>query len=241
MLSLLFTIQLEGVLWGFGTALGELPPYFVARKARQLGKKHEDLEKLLNQSQPKNSPTTVKHQPETSTQIPQPNQPSFTDKIKQSVFNLVERHAFLTVTLMASIPNPLFDLAGLTCGHLLIPFWTFIAATTLGKAVFKVHLQMCFVIFSSSQPQIDYFLKILKSWNFNALSEFLQKAVDTQKKAFSGESEAGKSDSLVSVVWNVFITLMILYFVVSIVDSVAHEHFLNQKKRQKKIEKEKND
>jgi hypothetical protein len=29
--SILAQIQLEAVLWGIGTALGELPPYFISR------------------------------------------------------------------------------------------------------------------------------------------------------------------------------------------------------------------
>ena len=29
------------------------------------------------------------------------------------------------ILVCASIPNPLFDLAGITCGHFLVPFWTF--------------------------------------------------------------------------------------------------------------------
>ena len=157
------------------------------------------------------------------------------------VFSLVEKHAFVTVTLMASIPNPLFDLAGLTCGHLLIPFWTFITATTLGKAVFKVHLQLCFVIFSSSKPQIDYFLAKLRSWNFPRFSDILAKAVQSQKKAFSGTGESGKGGFLVGALWNLFITLMVLYFVVSIIDSVANEDHLNRqnKSKQKELLKEK--
>lgn len=32
-LGILLAVQLESFLWGFGTALGELPPYFVAKKA----------------------------------------------------------------------------------------------------------------------------------------------------------------------------------------------------------------
>lgn len=39
------------------------------------------------------------------------------------------------------IPNPLFDLAGITCGHFLVPFWTFFGATLIGKAVIKMHIQ----------------------------------------------------------------------------------------------------
>lgn len=40
------------------------------------------------------------------------------------------------------VPNPLFDLAGITCGHCLVPFWTFFGATLIGKAVIKMHIQV---------------------------------------------------------------------------------------------------
>ncbi len=32
MLGILFAVQIESFLWGLGTAIGELPPYFVAKK-----------------------------------------------------------------------------------------------------------------------------------------------------------------------------------------------------------------
>ena len=40
------------------------------------------------------------------------------------------------------VPNPLFDLAGITCGHFLVPFFTFFGATLIGKAFFKAHFQV---------------------------------------------------------------------------------------------------
>ena len=48
---------------------------------------------------------------------------------------------FISVS-SSSIPNPLFDLAGITCGHFLVPFWTFFGATLIGKAVIKMHIQV---------------------------------------------------------------------------------------------------
>ena len=36
-------MQIESFLWGFGTALGELPPYFVAKKAADI---NEELHKM---------------------------------------------------------------------------------------------------------------------------------------------------------------------------------------------------
>jgi vacuole membrane protein 1 len=123
-LEILFAVQLESILWGFGTAIGELPPYFVARAARLAGKEEEEeLEELKNESEK-----------------------SLMFRIKRKLFFLLQKYAFLTVTLCASIPNPLFDLAGIICGHFLIPFWTFFGAAMLGKAIIKVHLQVLFNI-----------------------------------------------------------------------------------------------
>lgn len=51
------------------------------------------------------------------------------------------------------IPNPLFDLAGITCGHFLVPFWTFFGATLIGKAIIKMHIQV--IISSYPLPNDD--------------------------------------------------------------------------------------
>lgn len=40
-------VIIEAFLWGLGTAIGELPPYFVARAASLAGKQHEELEEML--------------------------------------------------------------------------------------------------------------------------------------------------------------------------------------------------
>ena len=40
------------------------------------------------------------------------------------------------------IPNPLFDRAGITCGHFLVPFGSFFGATLIGKAIIKMHIQV---------------------------------------------------------------------------------------------------
>ena len=51
---------------------------------------------------------------------------------------LVARRGFLGVFLMAAWPNAFFDLCGICCGHLLMPFWTFFLATLAGKAGVKI-------------------------------------------------------------------------------------------------------
>ena len=64
------------------------------------------------------------------------------DKLKLRMEQAVTRVGFPGILLFASIPNPFFDLAGITCGHFLIPFWTFFGATLIGKAIVKMHLQV---------------------------------------------------------------------------------------------------
>ena len=41
-------VFLEAFLWGAGTAMGELPPYFVARAASAAGGMDEELEEIFD-------------------------------------------------------------------------------------------------------------------------------------------------------------------------------------------------
>jgi membrane protein YqaA with SNARE-associated domain len=47
----------------------------------------------------------------------------------------MRRYGDVTVFVMAAIPNPLFDLAGLASGSLRYPLWRFLGAAFLGKLV----------------------------------------------------------------------------------------------------------
>ena len=154
--------------WGAGTALGELPPYFIARAARLTGKYRfvrckpiwiavsgvqdeddEDLQEFqeLLESQEKG---------ESSSNL------DLMTRGKLFMHDLVQRVGFFGILAAASIPNPLFDLAGITCGHFLVPFWTFFGATLIGKAVIKMHIQKVFIIFLFSKHHVAWLLEIIK-------------------------------------------------------------------------------
>ncbi len=45
----------------------------------------------------------------------------------------MRRHGFATIVVLSAIPNPLFDLAGITAGALHMPVWRFLIACWLGK------------------------------------------------------------------------------------------------------------
>jgi uncharacterized membrane protein YdjX (TVP38/TMEM64 family) len=68
------------------------------------------------------------------------------ESAKVILYDNLQKYGFITILACASIPNPLFDLAGITCGHFRIPFRKFFTATFIGKAIIKVHIQMLFVI-----------------------------------------------------------------------------------------------
>ena len=44
--NIMSKVRLEAMMWGVGTALGELPPYFMARAARLSGYDPDDKEDL---------------------------------------------------------------------------------------------------------------------------------------------------------------------------------------------------
>ncbi|KAG8320341.1 Vacuolar membrane protease [Homalodisca vitripennis] len=115
-------VWLEATMWGAGTALGELPPYFFAKTARLTGiGQSGDLKDLMELEKKKKN-----H-----------NKLGYLDRAKLVVEDLIKRVGFFGILLCASVPNPLFDLAGIMCGHFLVPFWTFFGATLIGKAVIK--------------------------------------------------------------------------------------------------------
>jgi hypothetical protein len=60
----------------------------------------------------------------------------------------------------------LFDLAGLTCGHFLIPFWTFFGATLIGKAIVKVARPSVVLHIELSMRSLEY----RRSWRFDLVS-----------------------------------------------------------------------
>jgi vacuole membrane protein 1 len=102
------------------------------------------------------------------------------DRVKRFMYRNLKKHAFIVVTLFASIPNPLFDLAGLTCGHFMIPFATFFGATFIGKAIVKVSIQCFFVIFMFSAHHVENLLSIIEG-AIPSLSGYLSTSLEKQK------------------------------------------------------------
>ncbi|KAJ1921469.1 hypothetical protein IWQ60_006744 [Tieghemiomyces parasiticus] len=202
---ILHKVVWASLCWGAGTAIGELPPYFMARAAALSGRNNPELEAL----------NALKSGP----------QQALTLKMQGLVlvYNLLQRLGFIGIFLFASIPNPLFDLAGITCGHFLVPFHTFFTATFLGKSVVKSTIQTVTVIFLFSQGTLDGFLRLAERYS-PALRDKLAAAIRRQMDTLQGATPADKPTGAgrwAGTAWNGVIVLMLLYFVVSIMESCA--------------------
>nr|XP_009508498.1 PREDICTED: vacuole membrane protein 1 [Phalacrocorax carbo] len=143
--AIISKVRLEACMWGAGTAIGELPPYFMARAARLSGAEPDDEEYQEFEEMLEHAETAQ----------------DFASRAKLAVQNLVQKVGFFGILACASIPNPLFDLAGITCGHFLVPFWTFFGATLIGKAVIKMHIQKLFVIITFSKHIVEQMVSLI--------------------------------------------------------------------------------
>ncbi|XP_030023642.2 vacuole membrane protein 1 [Manduca sexta] len=199
--SIMSKVRVESMLWGAGTALGELPPYFMARAARLSGGGVAELNA---------------------------NDDSRTGRAKIMVQKLVQRVGFAGILACASVPNPLFDLAGLTCGHFLVPFWTFFGATVLGKAVIKMHIQKMFVIVAFNETLVGQVLSWVERIPYIGpkleapLLEFLR-----NQKARLHKNDSSTPDNQGSVLSNLlekFVLAMVVYFIVSIINALAQNY-----------------
>ncbi|EFA04843.1 vacuole membrane protein 1 isoform X1 [Tribolium castaneum] len=230
-LSIMSKVRLEAMCWGAGTALGELPPYFMARAARLSGIDPDDEDDDLKEFE------ELKRKQNNKTEL------TLIEKGKLFVEELVQRVGFLGILACASIPNPLFDLAGITCGHFLVPFWTFFGATLIGKAIIKMHIQKLFVIIAFNETLIVTALQWLKY--IPVVGEKLQvpfKAfLDGQKSKLhqSGGGAKVESGNVLSSIFEKFVVAMILYFIVSIVNSFAQSYYKRiHKKKTTKVAKD---
>ncbi|EAZ04406.1 hypothetical protein OsI_26550 [Oryza sativa Indica Group] len=226
--KILHEVHLEAVLWGIGTALGELPPYFLSRAASMSGRKLDELEELDASVSGEGFLSSTLHW------------------AKRWLMSHSQYLNFPTILLLASVPNPLFDLAGILCGQFNIPFWKFFLATLIGKAVIKVYIQTTLVITLCNNQLLDLVEKRIM-WVFgnvpmvSSVLPSLVAKLKTAKSKFLSASVAASASSVVketkwnlsfSLIWNTVVWLLIMNFIVQIITSTAQSYL----KRQQELE-----
>ncbi|KAF6025057.1 VMP1 [Bugula neritina] len=217
--SIMSKVRLEAMMWGVGTAIGELPPYFMARAAKLSDSEHdednEDIEEVLSiEEQEKINPNYAKEL-------------GILERTKVYMHDMVHKMGFFGILACASIPNPLFDLAGITCGHFLIPFWTFFGATLIGKAVIKMHIQQLVVIFAFSEQHVETFINMLKKIPQigDKIGQPFRDYLLSQRAKLHKDSTSTETEApWLGWVFEKLIMIMVIYFVISIINSFAQKY-----------------
>ncbi|KAE9606453.1 hypothetical protein Lal_00014006 [Lupinus albus] len=218
--SILPQVQLEAVLWGLGTAIGELPPYFISRAARLSGREVEAMEELDSDDKGIMAAQLI--------------------QIKRWFLSHAQYLNFLTILVLASVPNPLFDLAGIMCGQFGIPFWEFFFATLIGKAIIKTHIQTVFIISVCNNQLLDWIenefvwvlshVPVLSSAlpgiiaNLHAMKDKYLKAPHPVSSNVQGK----RWNFSFASIWNTIVWLMLMNFFVKIVNATAQSYLKKQ-------------
>jgi vacuole membrane protein 1 len=113
------------IIWGVGSALGELPPYLLAKKYD----KEEITLNFIKNKKILRLTETIKNKVQAKI--------DFTNK------NVI----FTSILLMSSWPNLTFDMCGLLCGYYDIELGEFLLPTVIGKGFIKAPLQSLVVLY----------------------------------------------------------------------------------------------
>jgi hypothetical protein len=213
--------------WGAGTAIGELPPYFVSLTASGSVTQSEEL----SRSDLRSSDTK-----DTSKRL------SKKERVEKFIRDAVRKYRWRFILPMAAIPNPLFDLAGLTCGALQIPFFDFFLPTLAGKALIKAPIQSLFVILVFSRGTFDWIstkvepLPLLK-WLWgklaNSFKSFSEPMPASLHEAMAQSNESGSfserlylmvTDISPGTIWNAVLGLAMSVFAFHALEHLARAY-----------------
>ncbi|KAK9076892.1 hypothetical protein SSX86_005227 [Deinandra increscens subsp. villosa] len=224
--SILPQVQVEAILWGLGTALGELPPYFISRAASISGEIIDVAEELDTSSSENNGVA------------------SNLNNVKRWFLSHAQYLNFFTILVLASVPNPLFDLAGIMCGQFGIPFWKFFLATLIGKAIIKTHIQTVFIISVCNNQLLDWIENEL-IWMLSfipgvasALPNIVAKLHAMKEKYMAAPLPVTSNikvkswDLSFASVWNLIVWLMLFNFFIKIVNSTAQSYLKKQQEKE---------
>ena len=215
------TIILPCFLQAAGTAIGEIPPYWMTRASRLAaiasGDDQGDAEEI-----PEELEANSKY--------------SYVNRLKIWMVRFLRQNGFYGVLLMASYPNMAFDLCGICCGHFLMPFWTFLSATFIGKAVIRNGYQSVVYIALCSEKYLEYLIRSLQylapdSWRIDQMiRDVLVESRESFKKLEdSADSPAKPMSSLASsfvFYWQLLMTIMLATFLLSCISQFAQHHQL---------------
>ena len=132
------------ILWGIGSALGELPPYLLTYNCDD-----ENLE-IIKNTKLKALCTNIYN------------------VIKNNIDCTNKNTIFLGILIMSSWPNLTFDMCGMLCGYYKLTMNEFLIPTVLGKGFIKAPIQ-CLIILYFYTNNLDYSITNYLPVNLNII------------------------------------------------------------------------
>jgi membrane protein YqaA with SNARE-associated domain len=196
-------IYLPCVLWGMGTAFGEIPPYALSYANTAAGKEDEQFREITADAASANT---------------------LYNRMMQWMIRFMQKHGFVGVFLMSAWPNAFFDLCGICCGHFQMNFWTFLIGTMLGKAGVKVAGQAAFFVTIFTKEHMASMILLLRRALPDELVDNLESTIVAKKASLEVGQAAHEADSnggLLKKGWNWLIFAIIVMFVLSCISAFA--------------------
>lgn len=133
----------------------------------------------------------------------------------------LKKHSFLLITLSGSIPNNFFDVLGVIAGAIRMPFLKFFAPTLLGKAVIKPTIQLAMTVGLFNKQSQSVVVNTMPSW-------FRERALTLISLT--------EGHSYVMTVKDTVIALLVVYFTVNGINSIASSTRLKKCKVSKRAD-----
>ena len=244
----LFLVTYPAVLlWGIGTAIGEIPPYLMSYHAKlRGGAASAELSDALLETGGGDSGGWAGRWVRSWTQW---------------MMRVVQERGLVAVVLLSAWPNAAFDLCGMACGMFLMPFWTFFGGLVVGKGFIKTAWQSALFVALFVRRSREAILQGMRErlavplsvgGRETTLGEFVSDKAVQQLQKFQNRvaalessegaaaaraaesfdfgslrSPGGWADLLRSCapsVWSVFLCTVILVFLATTVEQIAQQH-----------------
>jgi len=239
--DLMWEVFVLGFWTGTGSAIGELVPYVLARIIRAAGGDpfallNNDSNADLNKA---DSKVTGEKTPTVSwTTVLIANTRSTMEKQM-----LDKSNAFTKIFILSAIPNALFDLCGLVCGSVGIPFMTFFLAVWSGKALVRTPFQTC-----SLAALVCYFARYdgamhddddisIRATVLRMGRNFVSKFLRGDEALEDGENNS--ASTLITAIrwaWTGISILLFSLFLLSTVEQIAQHHAKTSRGKGKRIQ-----
>jgi membrane protein YqaA with SNARE-associated domain len=209
-LNIWMKVFLPCLFWGTGSAIGEIPPFWISKMAK------------LTEISLRNQTTPSKNE-----NINNGKENNSMKKMKEWMISFIHKYEFWGIVAFSSWPNAFFDICGICCGQLLMPFWKFFGAVFIGKAIIKINLQAFFFITLFSKMYRDKvvsFLTYLFSFFQNKINfdEIFQEYINTFKKQFNPDhNDTNSGTPLLNRLCNLVVFCIMIGFFISCVNQFA--------------------